>query len=141
MHHAFIDFVQAEKQRGKTIFLSSHIFSEVDAVCDRIGIIKDGHIVSEFFEGELKDAGTKTYRIVFANADAYQTFLAAGFNVIGKSESSLRVRVKVETAQVQTLVALLSTLDVADFTEIPFTLEDYFMGFYETDKDFAEVEQ
>ena len=46
MQKKFINFILEEKKRGKTILLSSHIFSEVDATCDRIAIIKDGKIGS-----------------------------------------------------------------------------------------------
>ena len=43
----FIEFIKDEKAKGKTILLSSHIFSEVEATCDRIAIIKEGKIVAE----------------------------------------------------------------------------------------------
>jgi ABC-2 type transport system ATP-binding protein len=46
MQEVFTDYIKEEKARGKTILLSSHIFPEVDATCDRIAIIKDGRIVS-----------------------------------------------------------------------------------------------
>ena len=42
MQNIFIDFIKEEKKRGKTILLSSHIFNEIDATCDKISIIKDG---------------------------------------------------------------------------------------------------
>lgn len=42
MQERFIEFIHKEKERGKTILLSSHIFSEIDNTCDRIAIIKDG---------------------------------------------------------------------------------------------------
>lgn len=67
MQERFINFIVEEKHRGKTILLSSHIFSEVDATCDRIAIIKDGRIVSEFDADSLKHATLKQYRIVFAD--------------------------------------------------------------------------
>ncbi len=54
MQKTFIDFVAEERTRGKTIFLSSHIFHEVDAACNRAAIIKEGHIVSEIDLDELK---------------------------------------------------------------------------------------
>ena len=47
MQQEFIDFLSEEKARGKTFFLSSHIFHEVDVACDRLAIIKEGHIVSQ----------------------------------------------------------------------------------------------
>src|SRR5699024_7526946 len=42
MQNVFIEFIKEEKARGKTILISSHIFSEIDATCDRISMIKDG---------------------------------------------------------------------------------------------------
>lgn len=53
MQDVFIEFVKREKERGKTILLSSHIFNEVAAVCDHISIIKQGHIVEEFGAEDL----------------------------------------------------------------------------------------
>ena len=65
MQETFIDFIKEEKARGKTIFLSSHIFHEVDASCDRIAIIRDGKIVSEFRSEELKSSHDRIYRVTF----------------------------------------------------------------------------
>ena len=47
MQKEFVDFLKEEKERGKTLFLSSHIFHEIDVACDRLSIIREGHIVSE----------------------------------------------------------------------------------------------
>lgn len=54
MQERFIEFILKEKADGKTILLSSHIFSEVDATCDRIAIIKDGVVVSMIEADQLK---------------------------------------------------------------------------------------
>ena len=56
MQEQFVSYVHEEKARGKTILLSSHIFSEIDSTCDRIAIIKDGRIVSQFVANDLKHA-------------------------------------------------------------------------------------
>ena len=70
MQERFIEFIHKEKERGKTILLSSHIFSEIDNTCDRIAIIKDGKIVSEFVANDLKHASKKYYTVDFkAEAD------------------------------------------------------------------------
>ena len=47
MEVAFRDCVQEAKERGQTVFLSSHILSEVEALCDRVGILRDGKLVDE----------------------------------------------------------------------------------------------
>ncbi len=46
MQNEFVELLLEEKQKGKTIFMSSHIFEEVERTCDRTAIIKDGKIVT-----------------------------------------------------------------------------------------------
>ena len=66
MQERFVEYVHELKARGKTILLSSHIFSEIDSTCDRIAIIKDGRIVNQFVANELKHASRKFYDVKFA---------------------------------------------------------------------------
>lgn len=132
MQETFIEFIREEKRRGKTIFLSSHIFHEVDAVCDRIAIIRDGKIVSEFQSDELKQKHDRIYRISFPDEDSYDAFITNPFTFTSKNKRKLRARVQIPADQVGELIASLKGFHIADFVEIPFTLEDYFMGFYDT---------
>ncbi|MDZ5610625.1 ATP-binding cassette domain-containing protein [Bacillus pseudomycoides] len=46
MQQTFIDLILEEKQKGKTILMSSHIFTEIERTCDRVAIIKDGRLVT-----------------------------------------------------------------------------------------------
>ena len=66
MQEVFVEFIHKEKSRGKTILLSSHIFTEIDSTCDRIAIIKDGRIVSQFIAVDLKHASKKFYTVGFS---------------------------------------------------------------------------
>lgn len=139
MQQTFIDFILDEKKREKTILLSSHIFHEVDAACDRISIIKDGSIVADFDSDTLKNRTNKIYRITFANKTSYDRFASTNYNFTSKNESKLRVRISLEKKEINVLLSHLKTLDVIEFQEIPFTLEDYFMEFYKNNKVFEEV--
>ncbi|MCD7776188.1 MAG: ABC transporter ATP-binding protein [Firmicutes bacterium] len=139
MQETFIDFIREEKQRGKTIFLSSHIFHEVDAVCDRIAIIRDGKIVSEFRSEELKQKHDRIYRVTFSDENSYKRFVALPFKFTSKNEKKMRARVQIPADEVGTLIESLKDFHIADFVEIPFTLEDYFMGFYDTGHHFEGV--
>ena len=140
MQQNFIDFVLSEKKRGKTILLSSHIFHEVDACCDRISIIKDGRIVADFVADELKNRSTKIYRISFSDKDSYDAFVCKEYLFHSRNEKKLRARVMIEAAQINRLLTDITPLSVTEFQEIPFTLEDYFMGFYKNDRQFGEVQ-
>lgn len=75
MQERFVRLVSDEKARGKTILLSSHIFSEVDSTCDRIAIIKDGRIVSDFVADDLKHKTDKIYELTFADAARCAAFV------------------------------------------------------------------
>ena len=144
MQEVFIKFIEEEKNRGKTILLSSHIFSEVDATCDRIGIIKDGKIVSEFNANDLKHASIKTYRLTFINKDEYLKFAnnysAKKYeniiNVLEYKEEKNRVLVSVDDKNINKFISIVSEYSLDEFSNRKETLEDYFMKFYKEDKDF-----
>ncbi len=139
MQETFIRFIHEEKRRGKTILLSSHIFSEIDSTCDRIAIIKDGRIVSEFIADDLKHASRKYYTIGF-RGDAQSEFLKRAmamdsFSLVADRGDELYVAV--EDRDLNALIALLSELPVSSFSNRRESLEDYFMKFYKEDKDFG----
>lgn len=140
MQQVFIDFIISEKKRGKTIFLSSHIFHEIDATCDRISIIKDGKIVSEFMANDLKNLDEKTYRITFNDQASYEKFIKLPYTFTSKNKAKTRARVSIDVHQVDQLIQDISTLNVKDFHEFPFTLENYFMQFYKEDKEYKGVQ-
>lgn len=140
MQEHFIRFIHEEKQRGKTILLSSHIFSEIDSTCDRIAIIKDGKIVSEFVANDLKHASRKYYTVVFNNTETKEEFLRQGkkidsFCLLRAEEAEAYV--SIEDTDLNSLISLLASLSVCSFSNRNETLEDYFMKFYREDKDFG----
>ena len=140
MQERFIQFILDEKKRGKTILLSSHIFSEIDSTCDRIAIIKDGKIVSEFIANDLKHASRKYYTITFLNEKSKNEFIEESKNI--KSFELLKnlnneVFIAIEDKDLNTLIDMLSKKDVVSFSNRKESLEDYFMKFYKEDKDFG----
>lgn len=134
MQHEFIEFVREEKHRGKTIFLSSHIFHEVDAVCDTIAIIKAGRIVSEFKAEELKDTQDSIYVASFENIDSYREFCGKGYTLTATSEERLKVKVRISSSQISKFAEDMSLMQISSFHQVPFSLEDYFMEFYKSEE-------
>ena len=142
MQEVFIDYLKNEKKRGKTILLSSHIFSEVDATCDRIAIIKDGKIVSDFVADDLRHASQKNYRISFDSITDYDRFLADNgkreeLKIIERDAESNSLVVATDDAYINSVIETLSAYSVCGFTHLKETLEDYFMKYYKEDKDFG----
>lgn len=143
MQQRFIDFIVEEKKRGKTILLSSHIFSEVDATCDRIAIIKDGKIVSEFDANDLKHATLKQYRIVFDNNKDFIDFKEDLdnniINIIKEDSNNNVVFITCEDKNINLVIDYLSKFKIKEYNNIKESLEDYFMKFYKEDKEFGGV--
>ncbi len=141
MQQRFIDFIVEEKKRGKTILLSSHIFSEVDATCDRIAIIKDGKIVSEFVADDLKHSSIKQYRIIFNSNDDYKKFKDNYdnkiINILKDNENENKVFISCDDKNINDVINFLSNFEIKEFNNIKETLEDYFMKFYKEDKEFG----
>ena len=142
MQDVFIYYVREEKKRGKTILLSSHIFSEVDATCDRIAIIKDGKIVSDFVADDLKHASQKNYRITFSDETELAAFLdrgtaGDGISIIDHSVSGNSVTISTDDRYINNVIDTLSRYSISGFAHLKETLEDYFMSYYKEDRDFG----
>ncbi len=65
MEVAFRQTVVEAKERGQTVFLSSHILSEVEALCDRVGILRAGRMVDEGTLAELRHLSAQTIDVTF----------------------------------------------------------------------------
>ncbi len=139
MQERFVDFIHKEKDRGKTILLSSHIFSEIDNTCDRIAIIKDGKIVSEFIANDLKHASKKYYAIDFKTEDDKKKFLKKSSEIeslILLDDKEKEISLSIEDADLNKTINYLSEVEVNKFSNRKESLQDYFMKFYKEDKDF-----
>ncbi|ATP42129.1 ABC transporter ATP-binding protein [Solibacillus sp. R5-41] len=136
MQQRFIDFVRDEKRRGKTILLSSHIFTEVDATCDEISIIKDGHIISSFNKQELLKMTEKVFHVTVEN-NMYYTQLVqqieadVKFHLLLKNEQTYELQIGCCPKDLSQLIKLVANFPVSSFSEVTFSLEKHFMEFYD----------
>lgn len=139
MQERFIQFIHKEKERGKTILLSSHIFSEIDNTCDRIAIIKDGKIVSEFVANDLKHASRKFYTVDFESEEEKKKFLEKSSEIgslVLITDKENEIYLSIEDKDLNELISYLSSVEVTKFGNRKESLEDYFMKFYKEDKTF-----
>ena len=139
MQERFIQFIHKEKERGKTILLSSHIFSEIDNTCDRIAIIKDGKIVSEFVANDLRHASRKFYTVDFESEEEKKKFLEKSSEIgslVLITDKEKEIYLSIEDKDLNQLISYLSSVEVTKFGNRKESLEDYFMKFYKEDKIF-----
>ena len=141
MQKVFIKFIIEEKKRGKTILLSSHIFSEVDATCDTISIIKDGHHVSTFNAEELKSKQDRTFILRFNDKQEMDKYLANNkFEVVDANEFTLSAAIKFSVDKHNEFFRSLKGVKITSFEEKPFTLQEYFMSFYKEEREFGGLQ-
>ncbi|MDE6598011.1 MAG: ABC transporter ATP-binding protein [Clostridia bacterium] len=137
MQEVFIDFIRKEKEKGKTVLLSSHIFSEVEALCDRIAIIKDGKIVSVISADEVKHYKRKTFVITFADKKNYDKFCKEDFEFREMNADTKTVEIAAPEELCDKMVKTLTNYKVENLVEHQQTLEEYFMHFYKSERTFG----
>jgi ABC-2 type transport system ATP-binding protein len=128
MEVAFRETVREAKARGQTLFLSSHILSEVEAVCDRVGILREGRLVDEGTLQQLRHLSAHTVEVTFDGPVPSLPQLA-GVAVAGAGESALRLEV---SGELRPLLAALAELPVVAMTSREPSLEEIFLHHYDT---------
>jgi ABC-2 type transport system ATP-binding protein len=127
MEVAFRECVNEAKQRGQTVFLSSHILSEVEALCDRVGILRGGRLVDEGTLAELRHLAAQTVEVTFAGQAPTLSPLA-GVQVQNAGPNALRFEV---TGSVGPLIAALAEHPVETLTSREPSLEEIFLHHYD----------
>ena len=135
------EIVQREADRGATVFFSSHILEQVDAVCDRVGILRDGELVAEDSVEGLREAvgGEETLEIAVGGADgasdaAVEAVRAVdGVSRVDRDGDALVVSCA-DGAKTRVIAALEDAgVAVDDFHTREASLEDLFLAYTEGD--------
>ncbi|WPW29807.1 ABC transporter ATP-binding protein [Streptomyces atratus] len=130
MEEVFQDCVAEERARGRTILLSSHILSEVESLCDRVSIIRQGQTVET---GSLADMRHLTRTNISAELAGAPNGLAHLPGVHDLDVQGLRVTLQVDTDKLDAVLKSLSASGVRTLTSTPPTLEELFLRHYATD--------
>jgi ABC-2 type transport system ATP-binding protein len=126
MEVAFRDTVQEARERGQTVFLSSHILSEVEALCDRVGILRQGRLVDQGTLDELRHLGAQTIEATFAGPPPDLTGLP-GVHAAAAGPNALRIEV---TGELGPVIAALGSHQVVALTSREPSLEEIFLHHY-----------
>lgn len=130
VQETFHELTQEAKQRGACIFMSSHILGEVQKMCDKVAIIREGKLVSENNIEEMAADAAQTFDIVFAG----KVPLAELKKIKGVSIKNSRGKmVTLHTyGKLSPLFELLAKHDVQKIDTRTLDLEEAFMRFYES---------
>jgi ABC-2 type transport system ATP-binding protein len=133
MQQAFYRLLHEARERGGTVFLSSHVMPEVEHVCDRVGIIRDGHLAAVEDIDDLKGKALKLVEVRLATPAPAGTF----DRVPGVREAvAFGDRVRITMAgPIDPLVKALASHEVLDLQSREPSLEEVFLTFYATGDD------
>ena len=128
MQNRFIDLILEEKQRGKTVLMSSHMFEEVERTCARVGILREGRLAAVEEIGTLKARRSRTYSVTLSTPDAAAAFAAApGLRVQAAQGCTVTVRVR---DGMSALTAAMARFPVTSIDAPRQSLEDVFLHYY-----------
>jgi ABC-2 type transport system ATP-binding protein len=130
MEATFQDAIQEERDRGRTVLLSSHILAEVEALCDRVSIIRDGRTVET---GTLADLRHLTRTSITAELAGRPNGLSGLPDIHDLKIEGNRVRFDVETHSLDRALRQLTEVGVRSLTSQPPTLEELFLRHYTTE--------
>ena len=127
MEQVFQECVLELKKAGKGIFLSSHIMSEVEKLCDRIAIIREGVIVETGTLAQLRHLTRVTMSV---QTEKPMEGLAGMEGVHGVSETQSGISFQVDSDEIGGVVSYIAKYGIKKLESAPPTLEDLFMRHY-----------
>ncbi|HEY9291592.1 MAG TPA: ABC transporter ATP-binding protein [Microlunatus sp.] len=138
MEELFRETINTERAKGRTVLLSSHILAEVEALCDRVTIVREGRNIES---GTLSELRHLTRTSVRAELDTIPEDLAELSAVHDLEVSGHRVRCQVDTAELGGILTRFATAGLRSLTSQPPTLEELFLRHYRASPDSAGSQQ
>lgn len=134
MQSLFIQLVLEHRQMGATVFLSSHIFEEVERTCDRVAFIREGRLAAIRSMDEVRASLTHSYQVTFADSQQLQLFADKAHQGIAiepatEHQGSRTLLVSAD-GSVDSLVKELANYSVESLLSREQSLEEMFMEFY-----------
>ncbi|WP_189299619.1 ABC transporter ATP-binding protein [Streptomyces albospinus] len=136
MEEVFQSCVAEERDRGRTVLLSSHVLSEVEALCDRVSIIRKGRTVESGSLGELRHLTRTSVVAELAGSPEGLGRLPGvhGLDVQPRAGGAgCRVRLQVDTDKLDAVLRLLGASGLRSLSSTPPTLEELFLRHYQDD--------
>ena len=130
MEEVFQQCIEEERQRGRTVLLSSHILAEVEALCDRVTIIRLGRAVET---GTLAEMRHLTRTSIMADLAGAPDGLSTMAGVHDLRVDGTRVRCEVDTDRLDALLRRLTSVGVRSLVSQPPTIEELFLRHYQDD--------
>ena len=126
MRATFLDIIKEEHKKGKTIFMSSHNFEELEGTCDKVALINDGRVIDVCDMNLINNPAEKEFKIEFNSESDYGKFLKEPYKVTRTQDNYNQATIKIGADDTAKLLKTLNGYDVKFISEIPYTLEKHF---------------
>ncbi len=134
MEEVFRECITEERDRGRTVLLSSHILAEVEALCDRVSIVRAGRMVETGTLAELRHLRRTSLTAEVAGAPPDLSDLPGVHDL---RVDGARVQCEVDTTSLDVVLRRLTDAGVIDLSATPPTLEELFLRHYQGGEDSA----
>lgn len=141
MRKHFLDILEREKAKGKTIFISSNIFQELEELCDRVALIKDGRIIDIAVMEDIRNPKKREYKIEFLEKDDFESFRKLPYEFIRIKDDQNQVIIKIDVNDTGKLIRDLSEHRIKFISENKYSLEKYFKEKFDQFEEGAEDDQ
>lgn len=123
MRAALLEILEQEHRSGRTIFMSSHSFDELEKTCDKVALINNGRIVDLCDLHALRNRPVREFKIEFHTDADYRRFLGQRFELLRLQEQYHQVTIRIPATETAALLGVLREYDVKFISELPYTLE------------------
>ena len=126
MRVSFLDILKEEHAKGKTIFISSHMYEELETTCDRVALIDNGHIAEITSMSDIRNRPVKEFKIEFNTGEDFSRFLTEKYEIVREQRQYDQVTIRIPADATGSLMGVLKNYNVKFISELPYTLEKHF---------------
>jgi ABC-2 type transport system ATP-binding protein len=123
-----LELVTEARDEGRTVFFSSHILPEVQAVCDRVGIIREGQLIKTERVETLTRRQFKRLELTLREAPSPDAFALEGVKETGREGATVTLEIR---RNLDAVMERAAPYGIVDIEAPPVTLEEMFMAFYD----------
>lgn len=143
MRDTLIDIILEQKAKGKTVFMSSHIFKELEDTCDTVLFIKNGHIINSVKRSQYEQNPMEQYEIRFATGDEYKRYTEDAKHkpadedgqkyLVSKFREQKSVVLSIPQNRINEFLKDLAKYDLKAINNVSYTLEKYYIEMIESE--------
>jgi ABC-2 type transport system ATP-binding protein len=123
----FYELILELKERGQSVFFSSHVLSEIERVCDRVAILREGKLIALHEISDLKKYRLKTIEVTFKQEQDESIFQQEGVRKIEKNAQTVRLWID---ANINGILRTISEYPIDNISCRDARLEDIFLEYY-----------